>query len=100
MPAKVGSPKIQNEKIEILYDFMRHLLHFLAVLSLFLLSCSSIDNRFYEIESIMDENPDSALFILERIDIGSLQGDENHALYSLLLTQARDKNYFFEKMIQ
>lgn len=76
---------------------MRYLLHFLAVLSLFLLSCSSIDNRLYEIESIMDENPDSALFILERIDIGSLQGDENHALYSLLLTQARDKNYFFEK---
>ena len=75
---------------------MRYSLSILAVISLFLHSCTSIDNRLSEVESIMDEKPDSALTLLQQIDAALLHGEENRALYSLLLTQARDKNYFFE----
>lgn len=47
-------------------------------------------------EAIMQERPDSALQLLDSIDTATLTTDEQRALYALLLTQVRDKNYFLE----
>ena len=43
-------------------------------------------------ETLMDARPDSSLQILDSIDASRLRGGDR-ALYALLLTQARDKNY-------
>ena len=40
--------------------------------------------------------PDSSLNILERIDPATLTNMADEALYSLLYTQARDKNYIIQ----
>ena len=48
--------------------------------------------RLERAETLMDERPDSSLQILDSIDASRL-GGADRALYALLLTQARDKNY-------
>jgi len=48
-------------------------------------------------ESLMEEHPDSALSILENTPVEKLVSSRDRALHALLLTQARDKNYRFEK---
>ena len=45
---------------------------------------------------MMHDHPDSTLAILEAFPQDSLFTDEQRALYALLLTQARDKNYIDE----
>lgn len=45
---------------------------------------------------MMHDRPDSTLAILEAFPQDSLFTDEQRALYALLLTQARDKNYIDE----
>lgn len=47
-------------------------------------------------ESIMEEYPDSAMAMLDTIDPTSLRDDRIRALYALLITQARYKNYINE----
>lgn len=54
------------------------------------------DERLLHAESIMEEHPDSALMILEDIDVSNLITEEDAALYGLLLTQARYKNFIDE----
>ena len=44
-------------------------------------------------EMLMHTLPDSALFILRNIEAGQLQNCHDRALYSLLYSQALDKNY-------
>ena len=44
-------------------------------------------------EMLMHTLPDSALFILTNIEAGQLQNRHDRALYSLLYSQALDKNY-------
>lgn len=51
------------------------------------------DMRLVRADSLMNEHPDSALLILENIDLLHLKNKANHAYYALLLTQARDKNF-------
>ena len=52
--------------------------------------CSrSVDKRLVLADTLMWTNPDSSLAILENINCNSLQGDENQAYYTLLLTQAQ-----------
>ena len=52
--------------------------------------CSrSVDKRLVLADTLMWTNPDSSLAILNTINRDSLQGDENHAYYALLLTQAQ-----------
>lgn len=45
------------------------------------------------VETYIEENPDSALTILENIDMQALQGKEEEAKYALLYSMALDKNY-------
>lgn len=57
-------------------------------------SCSSsYDEELLSVEQVMNESPDSALYMLERIDTSRLASEKNRALYSLLLSQAMDKTY-------
>ena len=56
----------------------------------------SADEVFASAEALMEDRPDSALALREAIDPHRLRGARRHALYALLLTQARDKNYIDE----
>lgn len=44
-------------------------------------------------EQIMDVKPDSAMTIIESIDVSSVKDDEESARYALLKSMALDKNY-------
>lgn len=57
-------------------------------------SCSrrATDTRLLHAEAIIEEHPDSSLLILNAIDSAALATPADHALYALLLSQARDKN--------
>ena len=46
-----------------------------------------------QVESFMEERPDSALTVLQELDKEDLSGKEEHAKYALLLSMAMDKNY-------
>lgn len=55
---------------------------------------SEVEQSLERVESeVMDVHPDSALKILESIAAEDLTDDRLHALHSLLLAQARHKNY-------
>lgn len=51
------------------------------------------DARLEAAERLMESRPDSALAILEGMGAGVPEGEEERALYGLLLTQALDKNH-------
>ena len=46
-----------------------------------------------EMETIIEERPDSVLNVLQTIDTDELVGDEERAKHALLLSMAMDKNY-------
>ena len=46
-----------------------------------------------DVQTYMDEQPDSALTILQAIDTSSIATKKIEAKYALLLSQALDKNY-------
>ena len=46
-----------------------------------------------EVESYIEEHPDSALVVLEKIDVSELSGKEERAKHALLYSMALDKNY-------
>ena len=46
-----------------------------------------------DVESYIEEHPDSALVVLEKIDVSELSGKEERAKHALLLSMAMDKNY-------
>lgn len=52
-----------------------------------------VDTRLALAETIMEEHPDSALMVIESIDTTILSNPEDMALFSLLYTQALDKNH-------
>lgn len=57
-------------------------------------SCSKpVDPRLSKAESLMDNNSDSALVILENIRSEELKTEQDNALYSMLLVQAKDKQH-------
>lgn len=49
-----------------------------------------------QVDSLMEDYPDSALHILEDINPQRLRTQTEHAYYSLLMTQARDKMYIVQ----
>ena len=53
----------------------------------------NISSVLSDAENLMVEQPDSALFLLEGIKLPEKSSSEQYALWCLLLTQARDKNY-------
>lgn len=62
---------------------------------LLMIACSTVRNdpELMEIESFIQERPDSALVCLEQFDVSSFQNNKDKALYSLLYSMALDKNY-------
>lgn len=74
---------------------MKHIL-IIIVIATCLISCnhhSKYWDTLVNIESIIEERPDSALAILEQIDKTELSTDEEKACYALFLSMALDKNY-------
>lgn len=60
-------------------------------------ACSrNVDPRLKTAESIMEEHPDSALMILDEYKFASNSTLGDSALYGLLLTHARYKNFIDE----
>lgn len=72
----------------------------ISLLSVFLTACTRqqpINSMLVQADSLMQTYPDSALWLLQQINVDDLHGKNNHAYYALLLTQARDKNYILAK---
>ena len=66
------------------------------VLAICLFSCTSHSKHWEtlaQVESYIEDRPDSALSVLERIDASELSGREEMARYALLYSMALDKNY-------
>ena len=65
------------------------------LLSVFIFSCSSPAKNALLLyaDSLMEERPDSALYILESMPVPQKLSPFDRALYALLLTQARHKNF-------
>ena len=69
-------------------------------MAIFLFSCNGHSKHWEtlsQVESYIEEKPDSALVVLEQIDLSELSGKEEKAKYAVLYTQAKDKNYIDEK---
>lgn len=74
---------------------MKHF-YFTFLLVICLTSCNSHSvhwDTLSQIESYIEENPDSALVILEQIDLSELSGKEEKAKHALLYSMALDKNF-------
>lgn len=74
---------------------MKHF-YFTFLLVICLTSCNSHSvhwDTLSQIESYIEENPDSALVILEQIDLAELLGKEEKAKHALLYSMALDKNF-------
>lgn len=74
---------------------MKHF-YFTFLLVICLTSCNSHSvhwDTLSQIESYIEENPDSALVILEQIDLSELSGKEEKAEHALLYSMALDKNF-------
>lgn len=66
------------------------------ILALSLVSCSQHSKHWEtlaQVETYIEERPDSALTILQGMDKDELSGMEEKAKYALLLSMAMDKNY-------
>ena len=75
------------------------LLSFLVII-LFSIGCkerSVVLSQLDNIDSLIQEYPDSALELLQEIDVAELKEGEEKALYGLLKTMADDKNYLDPK---
>ena len=62
-----------------------------------LCGCEHRDEKSWEkmllADKLMEERPDSAMMILQKIDTTLLTGKEEKAKYALLMSMALDKNY-------
>ena len=74
---------------------MKHYIS-IIILAIFLFSCNSHSKHWEaisQVESYIEERPDSALVVLEQIDPSVLSGKEERAKHSLLYSMALDKNF-------
>ena len=74
---------------------MKHYIS-IIILAIFLFSCNGHSKHWEtlsQIESYIEEKPDSALVTLEQIDLSELSGKEDKAKYALLYSMALDKNF-------
>ena len=68
----------------------------IIILVIFLFSCNGYSKHWdtlAQIESYIEEKPDSALVTLEKIDFSELSNKEEKAKYALLYSMALDKNF-------
>ena len=76
--------------------FLLHITSFVVIiLFLFMGACHNHPQApmLLEVEKIIEEQPDSALSILNKIENINQLSEKDHATYCLLLTQAQDLNY-------
>ncbi|MDE6638022.1 MAG: hypothetical protein K2K32_07295, partial [Muribaculaceae bacterium] len=72
---------------------------FVFLLSISMLSCDknngqkTIDGILHQVEYLMEDQPDSALLLLNEIDADKLKNSRIKARYALLKSMALDKNY-------
>lgn len=74
---------------------MKHYIS-IIILAIFLFSCNGHSKHWEtlsQVESYIEEKPDSALVTLEQIDLSELSGKEDKAKYALLYSMALDKNF-------
>lgn len=74
---------------------MKHYIS-IIILAIFLFSCNGHSKHWEtlsQVESYIEEKPDSALVTLEQIDLSELSGKEEKAKYALLYSMALDKNF-------
>ena len=67
----------------------------IIILALFLVACDRHSchwETLMQVESFIEEKPDSALSVLQDIDVDGLSGKEEKAKHALLLSMALDKN--------
>lgn len=69
------------------------------IMAFLILGCThdAVYNELKRAESVVDEYPDLALTILDKIDATAIHGNEERALYALLLTEAQSKLHIFDK---
>jgi len=75
---------------------LRTVIYISLLAILCMLSCSRHSvhwETLAQVETFIEEQPDSALAALQRIDAQELAGKEERAKYALLLSMALDKNY-------
>ena len=68
----------------------------IIILAIFLFSCNGHSKHWEtlsQVESYIEEKPDSALVTLEQIDLFELSGKEEKAKHALLYSMALDKNF-------
>ena len=69
------------------------------IIALGLVACSQHSKQYdtlTQVESFIIKKSDSALIVLEQIDISELSGKEERAKHALLLSMAMDKNYIYK----
>lgn len=77
------------------YDYMKKVILFIFIVT-FISAChfsTEIDKKLSDAETIMEDNPDTALYILNNIDTTSFNNHRQKALYYLLHVQAEFKTY-------
>lgn len=78
---------------------MKNRMYFYALVFLFVFTFFSCDKQrtikeLTQADTLMQTSPDSALLLLESIPTPEKMKKKDYALYCLLLTEARDKNYY------
>ncbi len=69
-----------------------------TILLISIMSCNNdVNKQLTEISKIIDDNPETAIQLLESINVENLSSAQDKAEYSLLYTWARDKNHLFDK---
>ena len=74
---------------------MKHYIS-IIILAIFLFSCNGHSKHWEtlsQVESYIEEKPDSALVTLEQMDLSELSGKEEKAKHALLYSMALDKNF-------
>lgn len=74
---------------------MKHYIS-IIILAIFLFSCNGHSKHWEtlsQVESYIEEKPDSALVTLEQIDLSELSGKDERAKHALLYSMALDKNF-------
>lgn len=74
---------------------MKHYIS-IIILAIFLFSCNGHSKHWEtlsQVESYIEEKPDSALVVLEQINTSELSGKEELAKHALLYSMALDKNF-------
>ena len=73
-------------------------IHYISIISIFILSFLSCENRkidaiLDDVESFIQEHPDSAIVVLKSVSKNDLNSRELQARYSILYAMSLDKNY-------